>query len=724
MKAREALSRVFIKQSARAGLMLVIVAALTLEATAIVQFVFSQKAIKEEATNKAESQLEATKLKILNVVDQTETAVHNSVWLAQWALDVPDSIYAVSRRILETNPLIVGSTIALVPGYDSKRNLYSPYCFRAPGTDAITVSSLATAEYDYPSQEWFQKPLETGAGYWSEPYVDVGGGDILMTTYSIPILDRSGRQAAVLTADISLDWLTEMVGNVKVYDKAFSMMISREGRIMVCPAESLVMKYTVNEAASSLGDSALFSDLNNSMLSGEHGSQVFRYKKTKMHVFFAPVEKTGWSMSIMIPDEEIFGNIRRMGLIVKILQILGLLMLVIILRSVIMNQIRYNELNDRKKTMENELQIAHGIQMSMIPKIFPPFPERKDLDMAATIVPAKEVGGDLYDFFIRDEKLFFCIGDVSGKGIPASLVMAVTRSMFRTLSSHEDSPERIVRLMNDAMADVNENNMFVTFFLGILDLNDGSLRYCNAGHNAPVMLTDSKTPLPVEANLPLGVLPGFEFVGQQTTMHDDDAIFLYTDGLSEAENGAHELFGEGRLYKVLGTRRRSADHMEAIKTAVRDFVGDAPQSDDLTMLFIHYFSKRRLTLENDISEIAKLTAFVEEIGEERNLDPVLVSSINLALEEAATNVIMYAYPKETAGALDVDAVLGLDALEFTLTDGGVPFDPTAAPEADITLGVEDRGIGGLGIFLVRKIMDSVVYTRKDGRNILTMTKKL
>ena len=724
MKIRKTIDKVLVRNSARIGLMLVLVAAVTLEATGVIQYIFSQKAIKEEATVRAESQLEATKLKILNVVDQTETAVHNSSWLAQWALDVPDSIYAVSRRILETNPMIVGSTIALVPGYDKAHPLFSPYCFRAPGSETITVSSLATEEYDYPSQEWFRKPLELGAGYWSEPYVDVGGGNILMTTYSIPILDRNGRQAAVLTADISLDWLTEMVGNVKVYDQAFSMMISREGRIMVCPAESLVMKYTVNEAAANLGDTVTFSDLNRSMLSGESGSKIIRYNKSTTHVFFAPVEKTGWSMSIMIPDSEIYGNIRKVGGLVKLLQLLGLLMLILIIRAVIMSQIKYNELNDRKKAVENELKIAHGIQMAMIPKIFPPFPERKDLDMAATIVPAKEVGGDLYDFFIRDEKLFFCIGDVSGKGIPASLVMAVTRSMFRTLSSHEDSPERIVRLMNDAMADVNENNMFVTFFLGVLDLPTGQMRYCNAGHNAPVMLTDTKSPLPVEANLPLGVLPGFENVGQKTAMHDDDAIFLYTDGLSEAENSSHQLFGEERMFEVLGTRRRSEDHLEAVKSAVRDFVGEAPQSDDLTMLFIHYFSPRRLTLENDIKEIGKLSAFVESIGEERNLDPVLVSSLNLALEEAATNVIMYAYPKETAGTLDIGAILGPDTLEFTLTDGGVPFDPTAAPEADVTLGAEDRGIGGLGIFLVRKIMDSVVYTRKDGRNILKMTKKI
>ena len=724
MKARRFLDMLFVRQSAKAGLMLVIVAVVTLEATALIQFTFSQKAIREEAQNRAESQLDATRLKILNIVDQTETAVRSGKWLAQWALSMPDSLGAVSRRILETNPGIVGSTIALVPGYDSRRPLYSPYCFRTPGSDTITFSSLATEEYDYPSKEWFVKPLETGSGYWSEPYVDVGGGDILMVTYSVPILDREGRQAAVLTADISLDWLTDLVGEVKVYPDAFSMVISREGRIMVCPVDSFIMKYTVDEATADLGDTATFADLNRSMLSGRRGNTVIRYNKTTTHVFFSPVEKTGWSMSIMIPDSEIYGSIRKVGLLVKLLQLLGILMLVVILRAFILNQVKYKKLDDSKKAVENELKIAHGIQMAMIPKIFPPFPERKDLDMAAAIVPAKEVGGDLYDFFIRDEKLFFCIGDVSGKGVPAALVMAVTRSMFRTLSTHEDDPGRIVSQMNDAMADVNENNMFVTFFLGVLDLASGHLTYCNAGHNAPVILTDRKSPLPVEANLPLGVLPGFEFKGQEVTINDDDAVFLYTDGLTEAEDSSHELFGEERMYGVLGTRRPSADHLEAMKTAVAAYVGDAPQSDDLTMLFIHYFSKRHLRIENEISEIGKLSAFVEAIGEERKLDPALVSSINLALEEAATNVIMYAYPKETAGTLDVDAVLGTDALEFTLTDGGVPFDPTAAPEADVTLGAEERNIGGLGIFLVRNIMDKVTYARRDGKNILTMTKNL
>ncbi len=731
MKLKDTVNKVFLKQSARAGLLLVIVAALTLEATGIVQYYFSQKGIKEEATRRAESQLEATKLKIINIVDQAEAAVRNSVWLAQWALEVPDSLYAVSRRIVENNPVIVGSTVALVPGYDKKHPLFSPYCFQAPGETGIHVSSLATEEYNYPEQEWFTKPLELQAGYWSEPYIDVGGGDILMTTYSVPLRDKYGRVAGVLTADISLDWLTDLVGNVQVYPNAYSMMISRSGRIMVCPAESLVMRRTAQEVIADLDDTAAFAGVNRSMIAGERGNATIRYNKDVTHIFYAPVEKTGWSMSIMVPDSEIYGNIRRMGLMVKLLQLLGLLMLILILRALMMNQLKFIDLNERKERIESELHIASGIQMSMIPKIFPPFPERKDLDMSATIVPAKEVGGDLYDFYIRDEKLFFCIGDVSGKGVPASLVMAVTRSLFRTVSAHESSPQRILTTMNDSMAEVNESNMFVTFFVGILDLANGHMRYCNAGHNAPIMLTDAKRPLPVEANLPLGVLKGFNFKEQETDMNYDDAIFLYTDGLTEAENLHHELFGEDRMYNVLSARRPSDGQMTAMKEAVREFVGDAPQSDDLTMLFIHYLpeaepeeTERHLILHNDIQQIPQLAEFVETIADEKKLDQATAMNLNLALEEAVTNVIMYAYPEGSDGLVDIEAIIRKDSLEFIIRDNGIAFDPTAAPEADVTLGAEERRIGGLGIFLVRKIMDSVSYARNDGKNILSMTKKI
>ena len=720
-----------VKKSRGTGLLLVLVAAATLEATTLIQYVSSQRMLKREASQRAESELRATRNQIMDVVDQAEAAVHNSIWIARWCLDYPDSLVVVSRRIVEENPSVMGSTFALVPGYDKNHPLFSPYVCRSPEGD-IEIKSLATEEYDYPSQEWFTEPLNYGIGYWSEPYVDTGGGNVLMTTYSVPVTDESGRIAAVLTADVSLDWLTDLVGSVRVYPNAFSVMISREGTIMVSPVEEFNMQRSIQDYAKGARDTANFNILAAAMLNGKSGNLVLgQRRRERTSVFYGPVEKTGWSMAIVIPDSEIYGEIRRMGVLVGILMLVGLSMLILILTATARSQLKYAEVNEKKERMEHELSIGHNIQMSMIPKTFPPFPERKDIDMAATIVPAKAVGGDLYDFFIRDEKLYFCIGDVSGKGVPASLLMSVTRTLFRSVASHEKSPQRIVTLINDAMSDMNENDMFVTFFCGILDMATGHLRYCNAGHNPPLIFTDEVRMLPVLPNLPLGVMGGVHFPEQELDLACDNALFLYTDGVTEAENISHEQFGEDRMISVLRERRDSQGHLKAMEKAVADFVGDAEQSDDLTMLFIHYLNdmkpdatERHLILHNNIQQIPQLADFIETIANEMRLDQGLAMSLNLALEEAVTNVILYAYPAGSDGLVDIEAIMGKDILEFIISDSGVAFDPTAAPEADISLDVEDRPIGGLGIFLVRNIMDTVSYQRTDGKNILSMTKKL
>lgn len=578
-----------IKKGARAGFLLIVVAILTLEVTGIIQFVYSAKGIKEEAQNRAETQLESTRFQIMDVVNQTEAAVRNNVWLTQFCLDMPDSLFRVPQRLVQDNPVVIGSTVAMVPGYDKRHPLLSPYVCRVE--DGMELKSLATEEYDYPSQEWFVKPLELEKGYWSEPYVDEGGGEVLMTTYSYPVRDRNGRIAAILTADISLDWLTELVGNVKVYPNAFSMVVSRAGQIMVCPTETLVMRSTVQEAVRGRDDSVSLANLNKAMLSGETGNLTIREKGVSAKVFFAPVQRTGWSLSVVIPEKEIYSGIRNVGRVVKLLQILGILLMILIIRYVFKNYISYAQLNKQKERMQGELKVASDIQMAMVPKIFPPFPKRDDLDLSASIVPAKEVGGDLYDFFIRDEKLHFCIGDVSGKGVPASLLMAVTRTQYRTLAAQHDSPAQIVSTINDSMDEINENNMFVTFFCGVLDLKTGHMKYCNAGHNAPYILTDAIRELPVEPNLPLGVLSGFEFAEQSVDLNYDDALLLYTDGLNEAENIHHEQFGESGIRAVLHTRRTAQEQIDALKAAVAAFVGEAEPSDDLTMLFLHYLRK-------------------------------------------------------------------------------------------------------------------------------------
>ena len=220
-----------------------------------------------------------------------------------------------------------------------------------------------------------------------------------------------------------------------------------------------------------------------------------------------------------------------------------------------------------------------------------------------------------------------------------------------------------------------------------------------------------------------------DYVGQEADLQHDDAVFLYTDGLTEAENEGHEQFGMERTEVALHGRKSSKDHLENIKKQVSLFVGDAPQSDDLTMLFIHYLGKgkpevRHLTLRNDIRQISLLPGFLEDVTRDMDIDPSVVSQLNLALEEAVANVINYAYPEGTEGTVDINARREGNNLSFVISDSGSAFDPTARESVDISAGVEERPIGGLGIHLIREIMDTVSYERQEGRNILTITKRI
>ena len=360
--------------------------------------------------------------------------------------------------------------------------------------------------------------------------------------------------------------------------------------------------------------------------------------------------------------------------------------------------------------------------------------------------PAKEVGGDFYDFHIRENKLFFCVGDVSGKGVPASLVMAISRALFRMLASKMDNPAKIVNNLNNVLSEGNESNMFVTMFVGILDLNTGALDYCNAGHNPPLIIsTQGKARYEdVLPNLPLGIMTGFEYKGQTDMLDKQQTLLLYTDGLTEAENMQHELYGEEEPQRVAMQQGHLPvkEIIEHMITNLESFVGEAPQSDDLTMLCLRLNNnnnkmamnekrlvvknEKELVLNNSLDDSVKLVPFIEELGQELKMDPQLVSSLNLALEEAMVNSILYAYPKGENGNIVLRALWedNPKSVRFELLDQGKPFDPTKAKEADVTLAVEDRPIGGLGIFLIRNIMDSVTYERAGDTNKLIMIKQL
>ena len=677
----------------------VIVALATLEATSLLQYYFSRKSIYEEATRRAEGQLQTTNLEITDVLDQVETTVRNNVWPVRKTLVHPDSLWSLARRIVDCNSFVSGTAIALVEDYfPQKGRLFSPYAYR--NGDRVDTLQLGRESYAYPEKEWFSKPLETGEGYWSEPYFDTGGGEMLMTTYSLPVTDMQGRVAAILTADISLDWFTDLVGSIPEYPHAFSALISRTGQLMVCPAPALVMKKTVQEVAADLADSTAVRDIALAMLAGERGSRQVLYNGEKEYVFYAPIDRANWSMAIVIPHKEIYGDVQRVALIVILLQVLGILVMSYILYKAVKNQMRFREVSEKKSRIDSELRVARDIQMSMIPTSFQPAPGQTEVDISGIVVPAKEVGGDLYDFYDRDGKLFFCIGDVSGKGVPAALVMSVTRSLFRSVSAHEKNPQRIVSVMNESLADLNE--------------------------------TGKAAFLDVIPNLPLGVMPGMQYQEQETNLSSGEGLFLYTDGLTEAENADYQLFGEARLLEnaVRFGGEKAGAFVKSMAGAVKSHIHGIDPSDDLTMLAVRFTNPspstgdvRRLTLRNDIDEIPKLHALIQSIAEETDMDHALAMSLNLALEEAVSNVMLYAYPAGSPGQVDIEAAVLDDRIDFRVSDSGVPFDPTVASDPDLAADLKDRPIGGLGIFLVKRIMDEVSYTWENGRNILTMTKK-
>ena len=354
-------------------------------------------------------------------------------------------------------------------------------------------------------------------------------------------------------------------------------------------------------------------------------------------------------------------------------------------------KVAYDQLEETttiKERMESELRIASDIQMGMLPEKFPTRADHDDVQLFASLTPAKEVGGDLFDFYFRDEKLFFCIGDVSGKGVPASLFMAVTRSAFRTVSAHESMPDRIVSTINNTIADMNKQNMFVTLFVGVLDLPTGRLHYCNAGHDAPLLVGAGVGELPCDSNIPVGFMPSWEYSLQEAHIFAGTTIFLFTDGLTEAMDADNAQFQMERINneatQALANQQQEPHQLiERMTHAVHQFVGDAEQSDDLTMMAIQYIKKqsdvkmqKSIVLQIDLQEVPQLNAFVKEVCETVGFDREVTQQINAAVEEAVVNVMKHAYPSGRRGDVTIEAASNDTRLKFTIIDSGKPFDPT------------------------------------------------
>lgn len=666
-----------------------VVAAFVLEGTACVQYFASRAAIKQESMERAASELRKAELEIENHAVELETAAKTLALLVEKSLDNPDAVGPATRLVVQTIRENTSLAVAFVPGYYPKKGTYYEICSSRISEDSIFTRQIGSAEHDYTQMEWYQCGLMHDSCWWSEPYLDDQGSKTYVVSCSHPVFDKDHKVVAVVCIDLSLDYLQRVSEYLQIYPDSYYSIHSHDGMAIVPVADTVPGR--------------------------------------KYYIFREEIDATGWHLEIIIPDDVLFADLRRTGLFITLLMLLGMVVLAFILIHSTNTAKKLIASTQKNQRMESELMIASAIQTAMLPKIFPPFVDRSDLNLYGMVDPAKEIGGDLYDFYVRHNKLFFCVGDVSGKGVPAALVMAMTRSLFRSVSSREERPDHILTQMNRDFAEQNTQMMFLTLFLGVLDCETGQLDYCNAGHNAPVIMTNGAwRMLEVLPNLPLGIEPDCTFKSQHVQLHYGDMLFLYTDGLTEAENSMHEQFGDQRMLKTLTDTAAnglmengySPRHLvETMKAGVETFVNGAEQSDDLTMLAIRY-QIPALVMRNDIEQIPTLAEWLEGL----DIPAELKMPINLALEEAVSNVMLYAYPNNHGQVfLEFNRT---DRLVFTLTDNGIPFDPTKQKEADTTLSAEERPIGGLGIFLVRQIMDDMQYERVDGKNILTLYKKI
>jgi sigma-B regulation protein RsbU (phosphoserine phosphatase) len=390
-----------------------------------------------------------------------------------------------------------------------------------------------------------------------------------------------------------------------------------------------------------------------------------------------------------------------------------------------------------KERMESELNIGREIQMSMLPLTFPAFPHRSDFDVHAALHPAREVGGDFYDLFLIDDNHFcFCVGDVSGKGVPAALFMAVTKTLIKSRAANDLSPASILSHVNTELSQRNESCMFVTVFLGILDLRRGELVYSNAGHNPPYLKRFGGELVRIDQRHGpiIGAAEGLAYKQDRETLLAGDLLFVYTDGVTEAMNARCELYTEERLRNLLSARTFSSveDAVQVGTDDVWDYQGEAEQADDVTVLSVVYAGRTEeidshrleLKIANRLEEIKRVSDAVNIFAERHGLDAKARRQLNVVFDELLNNTISYGYQDEDEHEIELTVAVSGGRLYATISDDGKPFNPFDSGAPDTGLSVEDRPIGGLGVHLVLNVMDRVSYERRGANNVVLLEKQL
>jgi sigma-B regulation protein RsbU (phosphoserine phosphatase) len=386
--------------------------------------------------------------------------------------------------------------------------------------------------------------------------------------------------------------------------------------------------------------------------------------------------------------------------------------------------------------MESELNVGRDIQMNLLPQVFPPFPDRDEFSIYAHMKPAREVGGDFYDFFFAGPDLLcLVIGDVSGKGVASALFAAVTKTLISSFAKHDGSPASILTQANAELSINNESCMFVTLLMAIVDVGTGEVVYTNAGHNPPLVKRSTGEVAPLnERHGPIaGAMEGITYKEGRFSLAPGDLLFLFTDGVTEATNVNNELFGDERLETALASQAEAEP--EALISTVIDevgtFEGDAPQFDDITMLAFHFFGRDEsaaatldLSIVNSLGQLTVVADAVDEFCDANAISTAVAARVHIVFDEVLNNIISYAYGDEEEHSIRIHFSKTEGWLVIRIEDDGRPFNPFEGQNPDTSSSIEDRQIGGLGIHIVEKMMDESSYQRLKDKNIVVFKKHL
>jgi len=581
------------KRGTYTGVVIIIAAAVLLEVIAAIQYHYFQVEMEGELEEKAEAELTMKAIVTKTMLKTMENTLVGHIWDLKRELHHPDSMFNIARWIVKSNPAVLGCGIAFRPDYyPEKGRLFEPFAQRINGK--IVVRQLADSTHDYTKEGSYPIALKAHQvegvkigmkkGRWLDTYYD---NVTLKNTlsYSLPIWDQDSCFVGMFGLDASLELLGDTLNRRHLYPSSYDLLLSEDGKLLASPVLTYSNRLKIENIVRIINDSTT-----EKAQSRNRRSTVAHFKDPDGRegiVFYAFFKgEPHWQVAVVCYDDEVFGELSRIRTKTLLFSLLGLLILGFILYLAMRNILKLQRASVEQERINSELRIASNIQKEMLPTKGYDNISRNDLDVACSLVPAKEVGGDLYDYFIRDDKLFFCIGDVSGKGVPSAIVMAVTHSLFRMASSRENNPARIMQTINEVACQNNRSNMFVTMFVGVLDISTGLLTYCNAGHDAPIIV--GKDSLKADAHLPVGVFDDFNYHTQQYRLSPGEVLFLYTDGLTEAKNRQHQLFGLERVKEALRecTDLSPQQLLATMSANVNDYMRGTSQSDDLTMMAI------------------------------------------------------------------------------------------------------------------------------------------